>query len=458
MSQASPPLSVLVVDDDAAILRTLILGLKGFGYEVTGTDSPEAALETIKATPVDILLTDMRMDGMTGVELIKQVLAHKPQCLCVVMTAFASYENAVSAIKAGAFDYLPKPFSIEQLEHLMAKLTTLVTLQRENARLKLAARPWRMEGLSSPAGLAIESLVERIAPTEATVLVTGETGTGKTELARTIHRLSPRSNSPFVEVTCTSLAETLFESEVFGHVKGAFTGAIKDHVGKFELAAGGTLFLDEIGDLSPLAQAKLLRFLEDRVIERVGDSKMLHLDVRIIAATNHDLAKLVHERRFREDLLYRLNIFEITLPPLRERREDIAPLAAGFLRAFRTRHGIANDTAIPGPFLDVLLAHDWPGNLRELRNVMERVALLASGRPLDPSDLPREMTQRHSTAATGSAPMRKSKDKQIATLAEVEEEHIRAVLSLGLGLEQAASALGITTVTLWRKRKEYGLL
>ncbi|MBG3878738.1 AAA family ATPase, partial [Desulfovibrio oxamicus] len=242
-------------------------------------------------------------------------------------------------------------------------------------------------GLTAPATLALQTLVERIAPSEATVLLTGETGTGKTALARAIHALSARAGRPFVEVTCTALAESLFESEVFGHVRGAFTGAVRDHAGKFELAEGGTLFLDEVGELSPASQAKLLRFLEDRVIERVGGTRPLRLDVRIIAATNRDLARLCREGAFREDLYYRLNVFECVVPPLRDRPDDIAPLAARLFRAASVRLGVdtgaegAHDAvasaeglaALPQAVLHALLAHRWPGNVRELRNAMERM-------------------------------------------------------------------------------------
>lgn len=436
-------LRVLVVDDDPGIVRTLMLGLKMMDCRPVGVDSAEAALKSLEEKPADMLLTDMRMEGLSGVELVRDVRARYPDVVCVVMTAFASYENAVSAIKAGAYDYLPKPFTTEELEHLVRKVSTLVDLRRDNARLRAGAGDW-FDGLTSRKSLALQTLVERIAPSEATVLLSGETGSGKTELARAIHRRSSRADRPLIEVTCTAIAENLFESEVFGHVRGAFTGAVRDREGKFELADGGTLFLDEIGELSATAQAKLLRFLEDRVIERVGDNKPIRLDVRVIAATNRDLAAMMRDGSFREDLYYRLNVFECVVPPLRERPEDIAPLAAKLLRAAAARYGQA--PTLSQATVRALLAYSWPGNVRELRNVMERVALLAAGREATSADLPPALS------GTGEP----SGEKRIPTLREVEAEHIRRVLALGVSMEQAAELLGINTVTLWRKRKELG--
>lgn len=437
-------LSVLVVDDDAAILRTLLLTLKSLGCRAMGESGGEAALAAVEKYAPDLLLTDMRMEGLSGVEMIAAALERRPELICVLMTAFASYENAVTAIKAGAYDYLPKPFSVGELEHLLRRVRDLVRLRQENARLRQAQSGW-FEGLTSPSALGLQKLVGKLAQSDVSVLFQGETGTGKTSLARELHRCSTRSGKPFVEMVCSAIAEPLFESEVFGHVRGAFTGAVRDRAGKFEAAEGGTLFLDEVGELSPSSQAKLLRFLEDRTIERVGDNKPLRLDVRVLAATNRDLRARVAEGRFREDLYYRLNIFECRLPPLRERREDILPLAQRFLRQAA---GEKELPALSGEARDALLAYGWPGNSRELRNVMERALLLAEGRSVRLVDLP---------PALSGAAAKEEGSERLLTLAELEEAHIRKVLGLGVSMDKAAALLGITTVTLWRKRKELGL-
>lgn len=456
------PLHTLVVDDDPAIVRTALLTLKSLGCTGEGAESAEQALELLRlkkpdskgVSHFDLVLTDMRMGGMSGVELVREAVALDSPPLCIVMTAFASYDTAVAAIKAGAFDYLPKPFSMEQLEHALNKVSTVVALRRENANLRAGMTEGQdyFYGLTAPASLALQSLVQSLAPSDVTVLLTGETGSGKTALARSIHRQSARAQQPFVELMCTTLAEQLFESEVFGHTRGAFTGAVRDHKGKFEAAQGGTLFLDEIGELSLATQAKLLRFLEDKVIERVGDSHPVHVDVRIIAATNQDLAAMVREKRFREDLFYRLNMFECHVAPLRERQEDIAPLALSLFRAAH-KETKGDTPLLPEPVLRALRGYAWPGNVRELRNVMERVALLAAGREPVVQDLPPSFHQ-----AAGGDTGQATGQQRILSLQELEEQHIRRVLDSGVSMEKAAEVLGITTVTLWRKRKDYGLL
>lgn len=461
------PLHTLVVDDDPAIVRTVLLTLKSLGVTGEGASSAEQALTLLRAkaaeqeTPCfDLILTDMRMAEMSGVELVREATALNPTLVCVVMTAFASYDTAVSAIQAGAFDYLPKPFSAEQLGHLVTKVGTVVALRRENAGLRasLTGAQEYFFGLTAPASLALQNVVHSLAPSDVTVLLTGETGSGKTALARSMHRMSGRAKQPFVELMCTTLSEQLFESEVFGHVRGAFTGAVRDHKGKFEAAQGGTLFLDEIGELSLATQAKLLRCLEDKVIERVGDCHPVQVDVRIIAATNQDLAARVREKRFREDLYYRLNIFECHVAPLRDRQEDIAPLAQILFRAARkpvALEPLVDAAPLPSAILHALQHYAWPGNVRELRNVMERIAVLSAGRVPAVQDLPPCF---HASNAHNATEQDLAGVGHISTLQELEEQHIRSILHSGISMEKAAEVLGITTVTLWRKRKEYGLL
>ena len=359
-----------------------MLGLKMMGCQPVGVESAEAAIKALEDKSADLLLTDMRMEGMSGVDLVRDAHARWPEMICVVMTA-ASCKNAVSAIKAGAYDYLPKPFTTEQLEHLIRKVEMLVDLQRENSRLRAGSRDW-FDRLTSPKCQALQSVVERIAPSDATVLLSGETGSGKTELARSIHRRSARADKPFVEVTCTAIAENLFESEVFGHVRGAFTGAVRDKASKFELADGGTCSLTKSGNCR--LQSSCCVSAKDKVIERVGDNKPIRLDVRIIAATNRELAAMMKSGTFREDLYYRLNVFECTVPPLRERPEDIEPLAAKLLRSASAKYG--TPPTLSQAARQALLRYGWPGNVRELRNVMEQVALLAAGREVTLADLP----------------------------------------------------------------------
>ena len=363
-----------------------MLGLKMMGCQPVGVESAEAAIKALEDKSADLLLTDMRMEGMSGVDLVRDAHARWPEMICVVMTAFASYENAVSAIKAGAYDYLPKPFTTEQLEHLIRKVEMLVDLQRENSRLRAGSGDW-FDGLTSPKCQALQSVVERIAPSDATVLLSGETGSGKTELARSIHRRSARADKPFVEVTCTAIAENLFESEVFGHVRGAFTGAVRDKAGKFELADGGTLFLDELNSMRLGMQAKLLRALQERLIQRIGGTGYIPIDVRVIASCNEDAYALSETGKLRKDLFYRLASVVIDIPPLRERLSDLKELVWHYVREHRDMAAQPVDEIRPA-FWERLEKHSWPGNVRELFHIMDYALSVSEGGVLTGTEFP----------------------------------------------------------------------
>jgi NtrC-family two-component system response regulator AlgB len=443
-------LTVLLVDDDANIRRSLALSLEDLGCQVTVEGVVDGARGRLLGGRFDLLLTDMRLGVGTGLDLIRVARKVDPQALCVVMTAYATFDNAVEAVKDGAFDYLSKPFTHAQLEHLLAKVSTVVGLRRENHRLRQASRqPDYFAGMLSPAMRRLEELVRKVAPSDETLLLVGESGTGKTELAKVVHARSARAAGPLVTVFCSTLAEGVLESELFGHAKGAFTGAVADRPGKFETAQGGTLFLDEIGELSPSAQARLLRFLQDKVVERVGSNQAVPVDARIIVATNRDLKEEVAQGRFREDLYYRLNILECQLVALRHRREDIPVLVKRFLDDASSTRRRPQALRLDEDAQRRLQGHAWPGNIRELRNVIERLVLLCEAPEAGLEDLPESLRAPQPAAQAGGGPLR--------SLEELEREHIQRVLAAEPNQERAAEILGITTVTLWRKRKLYGL-
>jgi NtrC-family two-component system response regulator AlgB len=438
---------ILVVDDDRNIRRMMAVTLETVGHHVTDVDSAEAALKKLSGAEIELVISDVRMAGMDGFKLLERIKRQDSAIPVILMTAFASIPSAVEAMRLGAYDYLPKPFSAEHIRQVVARALELYSLRDENRALRS-----KLERLSSPARFltftsASQGLFDtarQVAQSEATVLLTGESGTGKSLLAKQIHAESPRKAGPFVEVSCTTLSEHLLESELFGHVRGAFTGAIKDKPGRLEAAEGGTVFLDEIGDLSLELQSKLLRFLQEKTFERVGGSETLKIDARILAATNQELEQLVSEKRFREDLYYRLNVIELKVPPLRERPGEIVPLAENFLEQFAALH------RKPVMRLDeqartVLLSYRWPGNIRELRNVIERAVILSRGQDLTMSDLPDKILDHEGVAEKSS------------TLEELERRHIKAVLEQAVTLEEAAEMLGINVATLWRKRRRYGI-
>jgi DNA-binding NtrC family response regulator len=443
-------LRILVVDDDKNICRALGLSLKDTQCVLITANSADEAITKLKENDFDLILTDFKMQGKTGLDLIKEVKPMHPETLTVVMTAYASIENAIAVMREGAYDYLPKPFTNDQFIHFLNRIQNLIDLKRENKNLK---KPWVRRdffaGLTSTASRSLEDFVRKMAPTDATVLLTGESGTGKSELAKLIHELSPRASKPFITVYCTTLTESLLESELFGHVKGSFTGATTDKIGQLQAAEGGTLFLDEVGDLTPAGQAKLLRFLQDKVFQKVGGNEEISVNTRILAATNRDLTEAVQEGKFREDLYYRLNTLEVMLVSLRHRKEDIAVYIDRFLKEIKKTGANEQVQSIPKEVQEKLLTYDWPGNLRELRNTVQRLIMLSQGRPIMVSDLPPAFRQ-EPRADTSESPYR--------SLEEVEKTHILALLERESSLEKATEILGITKATLWRKRKQYGLI
>jgi len=455
-------MQILVIDDNETLRDGVVQILRQQGHTLSSAAGGQAGLEALRLQPVDLVLTDYKMDGMNGLALMQAVKAQWPQTGVMVMTAFGTIDLAVDAMKAGAWDFITKPFSREALTLKVSRFEELHLQKSESARLagekallqeELETRLHFGELVGeSPAMTVLYQTVEKVAPSETSVLILGESGTGKELAARAIHRRSRRNQRPFVRVNCGALAEGLLESELFGHEKGAFTGAVRLKKGRFELAHGGTLFLDEIGDLSPGLQVKLLRVLQEKEFERVGGEETLQVDVRVIAATHRDLLASVKAGRFREDLYYRLFIVPVFLPPLRERRDDIPLLADHFLKSLSADMGRPPMT-LTQTALDTLKAYHWPGNIRELSNVLERAVVLASGTELDRSDLLFTASP-DSGAATGEMGM----DLE-ARLAEVERKMLVEALTAAGGVKaRTARILGIKTSALYYKLEKYGLL
>ncbi len=445
---AAGGLRILLVDDEPNIRKTMLICLEGEGHRVTAIGNRKDAAAAAARQMFDMAFLDIRLGNDSGLELVPELLALSPGIKIVVITAYASIDTAVEAIKRGAQDYLPKPFTPSQVGLMTRKVQAWRALEEQlsSAREALGqAGPEQDLSTQSPAMQRALALAQQVADFSATVLITGETGTGKGVLARAIHRWSGRADKPFAVVSCPSLAADLLESELFGHQRGAFTGAVRDNPGRVAACEGGTLFLDEIGDLPLSLQPKLLRFIQEREYERVGDPILRSADVRVIAATNRDLQAAVKSGHFREDLFYRLNVFQIELPPLRERSEDIARLSQHLL-AFFARQSHRRQLALSPEALELLRAHAWPGNVRELRNAVERAAILCPGDVVGPEFF---------TFNRARATQLRIGDS--VTIAAIEEEHIRRVLQAAPSLETAASILGIDTATLWRRRKQYGL-
>jgi len=442
-------LAILIVDDEPNIRKTLSIALEAEGHQVVAVSNARDALSEAKRRYFDLALIDLRLGTESGMELITPLRATCPWMKLVVITAYASIDSAVEAMRRGAFDYLPKPFTHDQVTLLAQKVAEVRALERkvEDLQEKLSGvAPEADLASSSPAMQRTLAMARQVADSEATILIRGESGTGKTILARAIHSWSNRAPKPFGTVSCPSLSAELLESELFGHVKGAFTGAVRDYPGRITACEGGTLFLDEIGDLPPSIQAKLLRVLQEKVFERVGDLETRKANVRIIAATNMNLEAAVKERRFRDDLFYRLNVVEIVVPPLRERLEDLLPLAESLLAFFATqnhRHilGFTEEAR------DAVRRHDWPGNVRELRNAVERAVLLCREERIGVEYLPMHLAPAELAPNIGD----------LISLEKVEEMHIRRVLAATKSIEEACKVLDMDSVTLWRRRKKYGI-
>jgi len=438
--------TILVTDDEANIRNHLASYMRSLGHDVETADGGVGALAAIGRRRFDVVFSDVRMARMDGLELLAEIVRSAPETTVVLMTAYATVGQAVEAIRAGAYDYLVKPFGLDQVDAVLGRVLELQGLRRENRRLRDAAGEDPVLASASPAMQQALDTARRAAPSDAVVLLTGESGTGKTLLARQIHDWSRRANGPFVTIACTTLAEHLLESELFGHVRGAFTGAHKDKTGRVDAAAGGTLFLDEIGELPLELQAKLLRFVEEHRFERVGATTTSTVDTRVIAATNRTLEADVAAGCFREDLYFRLNVIGIRLPPLRERREDLDALVDHLLGRLAARDRRAPLRLSPGARA-LLHAYAWPGNVRELANALERAAVLARGEAIEAEDLPDRL----------HAPPAAPTDAPTGSLEDLEKCHIERVLAESTTLEEAAARLGIDVTTLWRKRKRYRL-
>ena len=442
--------TVLVVDADQSHRTILHALIKGWGYTVECADDGTKAVELAKQ-PFDLILMDVRMAVMSGIEALKEIKAYNPAIPILIMTAYSNVESAVEAIKAGAYDYLTKPLDFDMLRLTLERALEHVSLKAENLelreRLVSSFDPGNIIGRSEGMRRLMD-MVAMVAPSEATVLITGESGTGKELIAKAIHVNSPRKNGPLVTVNCAALSETLLESELFGHEKGAFTGADRRREGRFMQANKGTIFLDEIGEISPSVQVKLLRTIQEREVQRVGSDQTLQVDVRIVTATNRDLKVEVEAGRFRQDLYYRLNVMTVTVPPLRERREDIPLLAMYFLHRFAEANRKVAKGFTPQA-MDMLLKYDWPGNIRELENAVERAVVLMPVDFVTERELPLSISQ---LIAPEELKPSVPSDGEILPLDEVEREAIHAALKVtGGNKSEAAKKLGITRKTLLAK-------
>lgn len=446
-------MKVIIIDDDASIRRTTAIAIRDMGHRCDVVRDGDTALKKMGQDSYDVALLDLKLREMDGLELLPKLLEAEPGLHIVVFTAFASIESAVKAIKKGAFDYVPKPFTPDQIQQVFEKIEQVKRLESRVTALESDLdnqSPIPSFETNEPKVRRIFELAKKAAAAgPATVFLLGESGTGKTVLARWIHEQSARKEHPFVTVHCPSMSRELLESELFGHARGAFTGAVQDKKGKVAVADKGTLFLDEIGEMPLDLQAKLLRLLQEKEYERIGDNRTRHADVRIIAATNRSPSKMVEEKHFREDLYYRLNVMPITVPPLRERPQDIRELAEKYTAFYAPSFGKSVYGISEGAF-EAMRQYRWPGNLRELENAIERAVILTNGHQIGVEDLP-------DTLGTETANKENAQSGQMITLEALEREHIARVIQRTESLEQAARVLGIDSATLYRKRKRFNL-
>jgi DNA-binding NtrC family response regulator len=450
-----PPKDILIVDDEAIICESLKEMLTLEGYAVDAVTNGAAALERLKDEHYRLILSDIQMPGLNGMELLKEIKGQRADALVILITGHGHIEGAVEAIKLGAYDYITKPIDDLRLKVTISRALEQSKLRASYENLKKRLKPWDLQDTLLFRDRKMEQLLElvhTIADTQATVLITGESGTGKSLLARYIHQHSSRAQRPFVKISCGSLSETLLESELFGHVRGAFTGAIRDKKGKFEEAQGGTIFVDDINSASPNLQVKLLRVLQEKVIERVGGNTPIHTDVRIITATNANLQEEVLKGNFREDLYYRINVVSLNIPPLRERLADIAPLVENFINHFNKIHN-KNLKGISKNALQLCLRHSWPGNVRELENVVEQAVILSPGDYIIPESLPRYLREVNTAAVIPTYDLTLDE-----ALAQAEKQILLEALErFKWNRQLCARALGISRTTLFNKMRRFQL-
>ena len=449
---------VLVVDDEPKMQRVLEILLRKLGHEVLLAADGQAALTLAQSVPVDLVMTDLRMPGMDGIALLTALREHGIAAPVILLTAYGTVESAVTAMKKGAYDYILRPFDVEAVEVVVTRALALERVQRENQFLRAEVEKGWGEFIGRSAAMRQQyELICQVAPTHTSVLITGESGTGKELAARAIHRASPRRGALFVPINCAAIPADLLESELFGHTKGAFTGAYSERVGKFAMADGGTIFLDEVTELRSSLQAKLLRVLQENVIERLGSNRSVAIDIRVIAATNQDVRRAIQQGTLREDLFYRLNVFTITLPPLRDRLEDVALLADHFIGKHATRLG-RERPPLSIAALARLQSYGWPGNVRELENVIERALVLSRGEQIEVQHLPREIV----SAAELVSPLVSDSPSQPLSLIPAVENLEKTLIAQALGQAagnkaKAARLLDISERTLWYKVKKYSL-